>query len=78
VGKRADFMLLNPKEFTPYHDAYAALVFAAGVENIHSLYVDGVQVRQRDTDARRLNACLSPAPGGLRQTESAPPAPPAG
>lgn len=78
VGKRADFMLLNPKEFTPYHDAYAALVFAAGVENIHSLYVDGVQVRQRDTDARRLNACLNPAPDGLRQTESAPPAPPAG
>ena len=78
VGKRADFMLLNPQEFTPYHDAYAALVFAAGVENIHSVYVDGVQVRQRDVDANRISACSNPAPSGLHQTESAQPVPPAG
>lgn len=77
-GKRADFMLLNPQEFSPYKDAYAALVFAAGVENIHSVYVDGVQVRQREPDASRISACSGAAPAGRRQAESAPPVPPAG
>uniref|UniRef100_A0A0S4TQ00 Deaminase transmembrane protein n=1 Tax=Ralstonia solanacearum TaxID=305 RepID=A0A0S4TQ00_RALSL len=41
VGKHADFLLLDPSEFTPYKEPYAALVFAAGVEQIRAVYVGG-------------------------------------
>lgn len=41
VGKYADFLLLDPSEFTPYKEPYAALVFAAGVEQIRAVYVGG-------------------------------------
>lgn len=44
VGKYADFLLLDPSEFTPYKEPYAALVFAAGVEQIRAVYVGGQPV----------------------------------
>ncbi|RST45519.1 amidohydrolase family protein [Variovorax sp. DXTD-1] len=43
-GKKADFLLVDAKGFQPYKDPYAALVFAAGVENINGVFVDGEQV----------------------------------
>ncbi|AZE81657.1 hypothetical protein C4J98_0212 [Pseudomonas orientalis] len=44
VGKRADMILLDPRAFTPWQEPYAALVFAAGVEDIREVFVEGVSL----------------------------------
>jgi|SRR5450830_1232003 len=46
-GKHADFLLIDSASFAPYKDPYAALVFAAGVENIDSVYVGGQLIAQQ-------------------------------
>lgn len=43
-GKKADFLMIDARSFRPYQDPYAALVFAAGVENIDSVFIDGLPV----------------------------------
>ncbi len=54
VGKYADFLLLDPREFTPYKEPYAALVFAAGVEHIRAVYVGGQLVTAPSSRADML------------------------
>ncbi|MCY1559363.1 5'-deoxyadenosine deaminase [compost metagenome] len=43
-GKKADFLMIDARSFRPYQDPYAALVFAAGVENIDGVFIDGLPV----------------------------------
>lgn len=62
AGKHADFLLIDAGNFTPNKDPYAALVFAAGVENIDSVYVGGQLV------AKQGRALTSTPKSGMQST----------